>query len=415
MKTSLVLDHEPVADGGYLVHALLRVEGHLPEDARRPALDLALVLDASGSMGRRKFAAAREAAASFIERLDAQDQVGVVSYDDGVRVVAPMAGAPAHEGLAELIRSLEAGGNTNLSDGWLEGVELLRRHRREAGVHRVLVLTDGHANVGITDPEELAGLAAEVAAEGVSTSAIGFGTAYDQDLLGALADAGTGELWHVEKAEHLGAVLDAELASMARLVARNLKLYVHPDRHVDAAKVVHGYPHETRGDVLRVDVGSLRAGTPLKILLRFLVSPDVAGEAHVATLTLEAQLRRDGEVEAHTVDLPITFHPRAGGKVAPEVRRELLLVDGARARMELLDAEDAEARAPVRSSLEELVERGRAMGDDHPEIAEELTDLEAATELARGEDISEEDRRYLRACARALRQGRTDKLERFRR
>ena len=97
MKTTVLLDHEPVADGGWMVHALLRIEGQASPDRDRVPLNLCLVLDRSGSMCGDKLPAARRAAAMLTRRLDPTDTVSVVAFDDEVEVVAHPATGEAQE------------------------------------------------------------------------------------------------------------------------------------------------------------------------------------------------------------------------------------------------------------------------------------------------------------------------------
>ena len=132
MKTTVLLDHEPVADGGWMVHALLRLEGEAPKDRDRTPLNLSVVLDRSGSMAGEKLDAATRAAAMLVRRLSPDDTVSVVAFDDEVQVVAPPATGEAQEDLPGLIRSIHVGGCTNLSGGWLRGRDLVAAHLRKA-------------------------------------------------------------------------------------------------------------------------------------------------------------------------------------------------------------------------------------------------------------------------------------------
>lgn len=416
MKTSLLLDHEPVADGGFLVHALLRVEGTAPEDDRRTPLNLALVLDRSGSMAGEKLHAAREAAVRLVRRLAPSDVVSVVAYDSDVVTVAPPATGETQEDLVARIRSIGPAGRTNLSGGWLRGCELLRRNLREDGVNRVLLLTDGLANEGVTDPDRLVALIGSAARDGTSTTTIGFGRGYDEDLLRALADAGRGGTYYIERADQAGGIFEEKLEGLLSLSAQNLEVLIHPDRHADAAKVLHGYPQRAEGDVLTLDVGDLYAREPRKVLMEFLVPPDVPDEAWVATVTVRAHvLQPDGGVELRTVDLPITFHPVEGGTVEPEVRREVLLVAAARAREEALEARDRGDWEEARDTLREVVERGRALAADDEELAEELRDLERTAERFEVREVSSADVKYMKQRSYSTERSRRESLDRYRR
>ncbi|MEJ2207387.1 MAG: VWA domain-containing protein, partial [Gemmatimonadota bacterium] len=248
MKTTVLLDHEPVADGGFLVHALLRIEGDPPATDGRVPLNLSLVLDRSGSMHGAKLAAARKAAAMLVRRLATEDTVSVVAYDDEVDVVAAPATGEAQEDLPARIGAIRSGGMTNMSGGWLLGRDLVAKALREGGVNRVLLLTDGLANVGITDPDQLVGLTRTGAEAGFSTTTIGFGKDFDEDLLRALADAGRGGSYYLEEIDQASGIFEEELEGLLSLAAQNVRVAVLPGADADFVKVLHDYPSTAEGD-----------------------------------------------------------------------------------------------------------------------------------------------------------------------
>jgi Ca-activated chloride channel family protein len=334
MKTTVLLDHEPVPDGGWMVHALRRIEGEAPKDRERAPLNLSLVLDRSGSMSGDKLAAALRAAAMLVRRLSPDDTVSVVAFDNDVAVVAPPATGEAQENLPDLIRTIEVGGSTNLSGGWLRGRELVAAHLRGGGVNRVLLLTDGQANVGITDPGQLTGLCATAAARGVTTTTVGFGADFDEALLTAMADAGRGATYYIEQVDQASGVFEEELEGLLSIAAQNIRITVEPGAGVEHVKVLHDYPSHVDGQALTLEVGDLYAREPRGVLAAFLVPASgvgATGTAELGCFTIKADvLTEAGGVELHEIALPLTLSPEAGGRVEPEVRKEILLLDAAR-------------------------------------------------------------------------------------
>jgi Ca-activated chloride channel family protein len=399
MKTSILLDHEPVADGGFFVRALLRIEGDPPADDDRVPLNLSLVLDRSGSMGGEPLRAALAAATTLVRRLRVEDIVSVVAYDDEVEVIAPPATGEAQAHLADRISSITVGGMTNLSGGWLRGHDLLAAHRRDGGVNRVLLLTDGRANVGITAREPLVGLARSAAGIGITTTTIGFGNRYDEDLLRAMADAGGGGAYYVEQADQASGVFEEELEGLLSLAAQNVRVAVHPGADADFVRVVHAYPSQAAGDVLTIEVGDLYAREPRRVLMEFLLRPGAwsGASADVARVTLTAHvLTEGGGVETHTIELPITLSPEEGGKAHPVVRREVLLLAATEAREAALDAQRRGDYRSGGAKLHEAVTRLEAAAPDDDELREELADLQAMEATFRQESVAEADVKYLK-------------------
>src|SRR6185436_10872282 len=132
MQHTVLVDYElVVAQQGFIVRALLKLEGKAPTPDNRVPLNLSVVLDRSGSMAGDKLAAACDAAAMLVQRLHPDDTVSVVAYDDEVTTVAEPATGASQPSLTTQIKSIQPGGSTNLSGGWLRGRELIARGKRE--------------------------------------------------------------------------------------------------------------------------------------------------------------------------------------------------------------------------------------------------------------------------------------------
>ncbi len=418
MKTSVLLDHEPVADGGYFVRALLRIEGNPPEEDGRAPLNLALVIDRSGSMSGPPIHAAREAAVMLVRRLRMEDVVSVVAYDHDVRVVARPSTGEDQLDVVERIRSIEPGGTTNLSGGWLRGRELVAEYRRTEGVNRVLLLTDGQANRGITEPEALKGLCRSSTEQGITTTTIGFGPHFDEDLLRAMADAGRGSAYYVEHADQASGVFEEELEGLLSLVAQNVRVRIRPGAGAGAMKALHEYPSHSEGRDLTLEVGDLYAREPRRVLLEILLKPDATdeGDAHVADLEVVAQVMTPGGgVEQQTVSLPITLSPEAGGKVEPEIRKEVLLLEAARAREEALEAERRGDYQGGGETLHRAMEVLEASAGSDVDVAEELRDLAAMEAQFRVGEVGASDVKYMKQRAAEARRSRHMAKERYRR
>lgn len=193
MKIDARFEHQLLAvETEHRVHCMLELTAPpAPAGRTRQPLHLALALDRSGSMAGRKLEVALECAAFLARRLASTDELALVAYDAEVTLVALLAPVDQQALLAS-IAQIPPGGQTNLSGGWLKGVEELGRASGE-GARKVLLLTDGLATVGITDGASLVQMTASAAtSKDVGTTTIGFGDDFDEELLLQMADAGRG-------------------------------------------------------------------------------------------------------------------------------------------------------------------------------------------------------------------------------
>lgn len=199
------------------------------QQARREPINVAFVLDRSGSMAGRKIELARKAIEVAIDRLLPEDRFAVVAYDDLIDVVVEStpASREAKDGALRRIRQIDARGSTDLGSGWLRGTEQVALHLGTGGgINRVLLLTDGLANIGITDHGELARHAAELRARGIATTTFGVGENFEETLLQSMADAGGGHFYFIERSEQITDLIASEVGELLEIVARDAAIEI---------------------------------------------------------------------------------------------------------------------------------------------------------------------------------------------
>ncbi|HEX8111609.1 MAG TPA: VWA domain-containing protein, partial [Kofleriaceae bacterium] len=255
----------------------------------RPSLSLAIVIDRSGSMSGAPIEHAKAAALAMIRQLDGGDAFSVVSYSSSARTVLAIQRATEanKEAARAAIETIDAGGGTCISCGLEAGAAEVARSPIAAGLRRMLLISDGQANAGVYNRDELAGLAAHTAARGVSISTAGVGLDFDEATMRRLAEVGRGNYYFVEDTVALSAMFGHELATTSQTVASDIFLSVtsRPGIRVEDA---YGYPLTRLADgVVRVPVADLRAGEVRKIVLRIRVAAGHTGALDLADLRLD--------------------------------------------------------------------------------------------------------------------------------
>jgi Ca-activated chloride channel homolog len=235
----------------------------------RAPVNLAFVLDRSGSMSGAKLDLAKRAVEEALGRLDGRDRFSVVVYDDEVETVveSTTASAEARRNAIARLAEVSARGSTNLGDGWFRGCEQVATHLARGGVDRVLLLTDGLANVGITSAEELARHATELRARGVSTTTFGVGNDFDEALLQSMADAGGGHFYYIADANQIRDHIASEVGETLEVVAREVELEILGGEGVEV-EAISPHPLTGRGSRSVVTLGDLVADQVVDVVLR---------------------------------------------------------------------------------------------------------------------------------------------------
>ena len=234
----------------------------------RPAVNLALVLDRSGSMQGDRIVRAREAAIAAVQRLDERDYVSVVVFDDRIDVLAgaQTASEANKAAIVEKLRTVEARGSTAIFGGVSAGAAELRKNLARKLVNRIVLLSDGEANVGPSSPEELGLLGASLVKEGVSVSTLGVGLGYNENLMAALATRSDGNTYFIENGDDVPRIFDAELGDAFQVAARDVKLSV---RFRDAHPVeLIGRDGRIEDGVVTVDFNQIYSRQEKYVLVR---------------------------------------------------------------------------------------------------------------------------------------------------
>lgn len=209
------------------IYLRIGVTGHRPARVTdRPPMNVALVIDRSGSMQGPRIEAARRAAMSAVDRLSPRDIVSVISYDDRVEVEVPATRATNPSAIKQKIAALTSRGSTAIWAGMQSGASEVRKFKSREYVNRIVLLSDGLANQGPSKPEDFARLGRELAGEGITVSTIGIGLGYNEDLMAQLAQNADGSHAFVQEPADLAGFLNREFDDVAGIVAQDIEIRI---------------------------------------------------------------------------------------------------------------------------------------------------------------------------------------------
>ena len=312
-----------------------------PASIQRQPVAIAVVIDRSGSMAGQKLQAACKAAQQLANQLTADDLLTVISFDHQVQMVVPL-GAPS-ELTSSSISQIRAGGQTALFDGWSLGMQTLLQAKEINGYQkRILLLTDGQANVGLRRCSEIAPLVGQAAENGISTSCIGLGDDYEERLLTAMAEAGSGNLVHLTSPQQLEAIFRAELEGLNLTIGRNLQMRVQLAQGVRLEQIYNLIEPNINS---WIPLGSIQLGLTPSLAIKLAIEPTMQTEQDLYDLlTVEAKwINMDNNEEnmQAVLRLPVIenqwwdHQPRD-----PDVNREVLLQKAAQQRRQAMEGID---------------------------------------------------------------------------
>jgi Ca-activated chloride channel family protein len=240
----------------------------------RPRLNLSIVLDRSGSMDGSKMLQAREAAKFCVDQMLPSDRLSVVIFDEHIDLLFPSEPVTNKQSMKDLISRVEARGSTALHEAWVRGGLTVSDNLLDTGINRVVLITDGQANVGLTNVDEIVSQAMGLFQRGVSTSTIGIGADFNESLLMPMAESAGGNAWHVVEADDMQRIFQTELEGLISQFGHTVSLGLIPADGVVISDLLNDFELTETG---RYRLPNLQGGSPLEIVVQLKVSPQAAG------------------------------------------------------------------------------------------------------------------------------------------
>ena len=383
----------------------IEVTGEQMPVGERMPLNLAIVLDRSGSMSGGKLEQAKQAAEMLVDQLESDDVLSLVVYESEVEVVLSAGRiGKRHAEIKRLIRRIETGGSTALYGGVEKGGEELSEFLSKERINRVILLSDGIANVGPGSNREIAQLGSRLAREGMSVTTIGLGGDYNETLMTALAEASDANYYYVADVETLPEVFRNELGELKSLVARDFVIEIHCPKGVRPVRFL-GRPDELKSQTGSLTFGTLASGQTRELFLECEVSPEVQGSlTEIAVVSAAFEDLKQGKrarIDDRTVVVGYTEDSELAGKsVNQAIRAESVIYANAvetEKTLSYADSGDIEAsRANIVKQKAEL----NAVYAAAPEaqkatLREEISALEDTEKDLESDSLSKEQRKKL--------------------
>lgn len=372
-----------------------------PQRIQRPAVNLGIVLDRSGSMSGQKLEKAKQAAVEAFRHLSNRDIFSLVVYDHNIQTVVPAQPAGFNEGVERQIRAIYAGGNTALFGGVSQGAAEIRKNSGPGYIHRIILLSDGLANVGPSSPDDLGRLGTALIKENISVTTIGVGTDYNEDLMTRLAQNSDGNSYFVESSRDLPRIFTAELGDVLNVVARRIQLTIECQDGVRPLGLINRQG-KIRGQNVELYLNQLYGSQQKFALLEVEITGSASGayrEIARARVSYEDPFSRRqksavGQVAAtFSSDTSTVRH-----SVNRSVYRDYQLNLNARAQEEAIRLSDEgrkkDAVDALKSSASKLRQVAEAFDDDELMKEADKTEAQAATVEKKG--MTKKQRKVLR-------------------
>lgn len=295
LKAELVQQKVMLGSPGKAALALELTAANLPTDgdAAVQAVDLVLVLDRSGSMKGQKLNDARRAMRHLMECLTPADRLAIVTYANGVESLSSLTAMndSRRRQMNQILDRISAGGSTNLGAGLQTGIGILMQATGAQRQRRVILISDGLANQGITDPQALGEMVSAARAHGFGVSTVGVGYDFNEVLMTGLADHGAGRYYFLEDPNTFAQVFENEFQTARRVAAAGLEIRIPLP---DGARLVEagGYPIQQEGQEAIVYPGDLLAGQTRKLFLT--VQVPTHGETEFEFNRIEVRYQYNG-------------------------------------------------------------------------------------------------------------------------
>lgn len=295
-----------LAQRGQKTYLRVDLEGVRHEEAERPPVNIAIVIDKSGSMSGSKLEQAKEAAIMAVERLGTNDYVSIVAYSDEVEVLIPSSQVTNHTEFRHRIRDLQSNGRTALYAGTKRGIHELESFLDANRVNRVILLSDGMANIGPSSPTELEALGRMAGQKGISITTIGIGLGFNEDLMTKLAYASDGNHAFVKNEHDLVDIFNKEFGDVLSVVAQDVEIIIECEDGFRPIRIL-GRTAIINGQKIRLKMNQLYGAQEKQLIIEAEIEKDLQEgprpfarvDIDYRSMTDKSRVKLNGKAEAN--------------------------------------------------------------------------------------------------------------------
>ncbi|MFO0597299.1 MAG: VWA domain-containing protein [Myxococcaceae bacterium] len=368
------LSHPFITLGRQDVFATVDLRGAEVPGQARSAVNLAMVIDRSGSMSGFKLNQAKQAARQLVAQLNDADRLAIVHYGSDVKSLDGMLATPANkEKMLTFIDGIWDDGGTNIGAGLATGRDLLLSARGDFKVNRLILISDGQPTEGVVEFEQLTAQVRDIRALGMSVSSVGVGDDFNERLMQAFAEVGAGAYAYLQDASQLAAIFQKDLNAAGTQVARGVTLTFRVPKGAQLQRVL-GYSQVARrmdgdSELVTVSLPDFAAAQQERVVAHFTVDGTQANQSiDVSALDLsyldvlaDGQAHNEARLAAMTTDQV---------KVVMDNRDKDAIVFSARARAaENSEKAAASLEAGDREEARRLIQSNQAIFDDALQVA----------------------------------------------
>src|SRR5579884_3651858 len=308
-------------------HALVVLKASGQQLGRRAPINICLCIDRSGSMEGESLEYVKRACDYVVDMLEPNDILSIVTFEEQVDVLMPARRIVNKALVKEHIHRLEVGNNTNLYDGLMAACMQIASVQQQAPgyVHRVLLLTDGEPTAGLKDFNSIVQQVAEQKTKGISVTALGFGSEYNEELMAGIARRSGGNYYYIQRPDLIPEVFRRELESLLTIVAKNVRVRFNLSRWVQVRQV-YGFQPAFQHRAIEVSVPDIERGTVRTVLAELELDRHPQGIFRVAKIDVLYDDVVNNRPERASTDCVFEFtndRDLLAANINPVVRNEL--------------------------------------------------------------------------------------------